>query len=151
MKISPEVYKHMFGLEQWVRASSLPRSVHRLVELRVSQLNGCAFCVDMHSHDMKAEGETDERIYGVAAWDEMPFYTDAERAALRLAEEGTKLTTGRVTDEAWAEAQAHFDDETLAALVAAIAAINAWNRFGTILRTVPGSLRKQAEHQPVSA
>lgn len=144
MKLSPEVYQRMYALEELVKASPLSQEIQHLVKLRVSQLNGCAFCVDMHSHDMKAMGETDERIYGVAAWDEMPFYTDAERAALRLAEEGTRLTTGRVSDEAWAEARAHFDDETLQALVTAIAVINTWNRFGTILRTVPGSLRKQA-------
>jgi AhpD family alkylhydroperoxidase len=143
MKLAPEAYKHMYALEGYVQASSLPKTINELVKLRVSQLNGCAFCIDMHSHDMKEMGETDERIYGVAAWDETPFYTDAERAALRLAEEGTRLTTGRVSDEAWAEAQAHFDDETLNALVVAIAVINAWNRFGTILQTVPGSLRKK--------
>jgi alkylhydroperoxidase family enzyme len=96
-------------------------------------------------------GESDERIYGVAAWDETPFFTGAERAALRLAEEGTKLTTGRVSDGAWQEARAHFDDETITALVAAIAAINAWNRFGTILQTVPGSLRKAATTGPATA
>jgi alkylhydroperoxidase family enzyme len=93
---------------------------------------------------MRETGETDERIFGLAAWDETPFYSDAERAALRLAEEGTRLTTGRVSDEAWAQARAHFDDETLNALVVGIAVINAWNRFGTILQTVPGSLRKKA-------
>jgi AhpD family alkylhydroperoxidase len=142
MELAPEAYKHMFAMEKWVQASSLPKTVQMLVKLRVSQLNGCAFCIDMHSHDLKAMGETDERIYGLAAWDETPFYTAAERAALRLAEEGTKLTTGRVSDEAWAQARAVFDDDTITALVVAIAAINAWNRFGTILQKVPGSLRK---------
>jgi AhpD family alkylhydroperoxidase len=142
MELAPEAYKHLLAMEQWMHASALPKTTYELVKIRVSQLNGCAFCIDMHTHDLRAMGETDERIFGLSAWDETPFYTDSERAALRLAEEGTKLTTGRVTDSAWAEARAHFDDQTITALVVGIALINAWNRFGTILQKVPGSLRK---------
>ncbi|SMC63327.1 alkylhydroperoxidase AhpD family core domain-containing protein [Kibdelosporangium aridum] len=137
-------YKHMAALEEWQRESPLPERIRELVKLRVSQINGCAFCVDMHAHDMKAAGETDERLFSVVTWEETPFFTEQERAALRLAEEGTRLTTGRVSDDTWAEAQKHFTDEELGALVVAIATINAWNRFGVILQSVPGSLRKSA-------
>lgn len=144
MKAPLEAYQHMFALEEWQRASPLPERIRALVKLRVSQINGCAFCVDMHAHDMKAAGETDERLFSVVTWEETPFFTEQERAALRLAEEGTRLTTGRVSDDTWAEAQKHFTDEELGALVVAIATINAWNRFGVILQSVPGSLRKSA-------
>lgn len=142
MKAPAEAYRHLFALEEWQKASALPETVRMLVKLRVSQMNGCAFCVDMHAHDMKKDGETDERLHSLVTWREAPFYTDQERAALRLAEEGTTLTAGPVSDEAWAEAKEHFTEEELGALVVAIATINTWNRFGTILRTVPGSLRK---------
>ncbi|WP_235926141.1 carboxymuconolactone decarboxylase family protein [Actinokineospora pegani] len=137
-----EAYKHMFGLERFVADSALPRTIHALVKLRVSQMNGCAFCVDMHAHDLKAEGEVDERLHSVVTWREAPFFTPQERAALALAEEATDLGRHGVGDEVWADARKHFDDEQVAALVVAIATINAWNRFGTILRLVPGSLRK---------
>ncbi|MCE7003562.1 carboxymuconolactone decarboxylase family protein [Kibdelosporangium philippinense] len=142
MKAPLEPYKHMFALEEWTKSSALPTTIHELVKLRVSQLNGCAFCVDMHSHELKEHGETDERLFSVVTWEETPFFTEQERAALKLAEEGTRLTTGRVSDEAWDNAKKHFTDAELGALVVAIATINAWNRFGTILQTVPGSMRK---------
>ncbi|WP_424190154.1 carboxymuconolactone decarboxylase family protein [Actinokineospora sp. G85] len=134
-------YKHMYGLERFVAESALPKTIHALVKLRVSQMNGCAFCVDMHAHDLKAEGESDERLHSVVTWREAPFFTARERAALALAEEATELGRDGVGDEVWAAVREHFDDEQVAALVVAIATINAWNRFGTILRLVPGSLR----------
>ncbi|CAM3294756.1 carboxymuconolactone decarboxylase family protein [Kibdelosporangium persicum] len=142
MEAPAEVYKHMFALERWEQASALPEDLRLLVKLRVSQLNGCAFCVDMHAHHAKAEGETDERLFSLVTWEETPFFTERERAALRLAEEGTRLTTGRVSDDTWDEAKKHFTDEELGALVVTIATINAWNRYGVILEKVPGSLRK---------
>ncbi|ONI91377.1 alkylhydroperoxidase [Actinosynnema sp. ALI-1.44] len=146
MTAPAEAYKHMFALEQWQQKSALSETIRHLVKLRVSQINGCAFCVDMHSHDMKAEGETDERLYSLVTWQETPFFTEQERAALRLAEEGTRLESGHVSDEAFEEARKHFSEEELGALVVTIATINAWNRYGTIMRTVPGSLRKAAGH-----
>jgi AhpD family alkylhydroperoxidase len=132
----------MYGLETFLAGSTLPKTIKELVKLRVSQLNGCAFCVDMHAHDLRADGETDERLFSLVTWREAPFYTDQERAALGLAEEATVIGRDGVSDEAWAEAQKHFDDETLAALVVAIATINAWNRLGVTLRMEPGLLRK---------
>ncbi|EWC64268.1 hypothetical protein UO65_0391 [Actinokineospora spheciospongiae] len=138
-----EAYKHMYGLERFLAGSALPKTTRELVKLRASQLNGCAFCVDMHAHDLRADGETDERLFSVVTWREAPFFTPEERAALALTEEATVLGREGVRDEVWEEAREYYDDEQLAALVVAIATINAWNRFGTILRLVPGSMRKK--------
>ncbi|GAA3109484.1 carboxymuconolactone decarboxylase family protein [Pseudonocardia yunnanensis] len=140
-RLAPEAYKAMFALEKYLAASPLPKITLDLVKLRVSQMNGCAYCVDMHSHDLKSLGEADERLFSVVTWREAPFFTPAERAALALAEEATELGKHGVSDEVWAEASAHYDPETLAALVTAIATINAWNRFGVTLQLVPGSHR----------
>ena len=145
-KLAPEAYRHMSGLEQFLADSPLPKTIKELVKLRVSQLNGCAFCVDMHSHDLKADGETDERLFSVVTWREAPFFTEQERAALALAEAATRLDPSGVPDDVWDQATKHFDEPTLAALVVAIATINAWNRYGVTLRLVPGSLRKPAVH-----
>ncbi|WP_433500355.1 carboxymuconolactone decarboxylase family protein [Sphaerimonospora sp. CA-214678] len=142
-RLAPEAYRAMYALEKFQRESGVPHSTLELIKIRVSQINGCAFCVDMHNHDAKKAGETDERLWSVATWREAPFYTEAERAALALAEEATRLSDrpDTVPDDVWAEAAKHYDDETLAALVVAIATINAWNRIGVTTRMVPGSLR----------
>jgi AhpD family alkylhydroperoxidase len=120
--------------------SVLPASTRNLVLIRASQINGCAVCVDMHTKDAAAEGETPVRIALVAAWRDAKVFTDAERAALELAEQGTRIAdaAGGVTDEAWANAAKHYDNEQLAALVAAIAAINAFNRLNVISRNEGG-------------
>lgn len=137
-EVAPEAYKAMYGLEKYLRSSGLPDTVIDLVYLRVSQINGCAYCVDLHSVDLKKHGLEDRKIFGVAAWWEAPFYSPAERAALRLAEEATKIAiTQDVSDEAWAEAAAHFEQPQLAALVMAIATMNAWNRIGVTTRMSP--------------
>ncbi|GGS62119.1 alkyl hydroperoxide reductase AhpD [Planobispora rosea] len=143
-ELAPEAYRAMLGLERFLNGSSLPHSTLELVKLRASQINGCGFCVDMHSHDMKKAGESDERIFAVAAWREAPYFTDAERAALALTEEATRLADRgeAVPDPVWEEAARHYDEETLAALVVAIATINAWNRIGVTTRLVAGSHRR---------
>ncbi|GII54828.1 alkyl hydroperoxide reductase AhpD [Planotetraspora thailandica] len=140
-KAAPKASEALMGLERFVRSSSLPHSTLELVKLRASQINGCGFCVDMHSRDAKKAGETDERLFAVAAWRDTPYFTEAERAALALAEAGTRLSDRPepVPDEVWDEAARHYDEETLAALVAAIAAINAWNRISVITRATPGA------------
>ncbi|GIH80341.1 carboxymuconolactone decarboxylase family protein [Planobispora longispora] len=142
--LAPKAYEAMLGLERFLRASGLPHSTVELVKLRASQINGCGYCVDMHSHDLKKSGESDERIFSVAAWREAPYFTDAERAALALTEEATRLADrgGAVPDPVWEEAARHYDEETLAALVVAIATINAWNRIGVTTRMVAGSHRQ---------
>ncbi|MFD8529755.1 carboxymuconolactone decarboxylase family protein [Streptosporangium canum] len=144
-ELAPEGYQAMLGLEKYLAGSGLPHATLELVKLRASQINGCGFCVDMHSHDAKKAGESDERLFSVAAWREAPYYTDAERAALALAEEATRLSDRgeTVPDHVWDEAARHYTPETLAALVVAIAAINAWNRIAVTTRAVAGSLRNQ--------
>jgi AhpD family alkylhydroperoxidase len=140
----PDAYEAMRGLERYLAKSPLPKSTLELVKLRASQINGCGFCVDMHSHDAKDAGETDERLFSVVAWREAPFFTPAERAALALTEQATRLGPEGVSDEVWHEAGRHYDERTLVALVTAIATINAWNRFGVTFRLVAGSRRKAA-------
>jgi AhpD family alkylhydroperoxidase len=143
-ELAPEAYKAMLGLEGFLRTSTLPHATLELVKLRASQINGCGFCVDMHSHEAKKAGESDERLFSVAAWREAPYFTDAERAALALAEEATRLADRgeAVSDAVWEEAARHHDDETLAALVVAIATINAWNRICVTTRQIAGSYRQ---------
>ncbi|TDC93559.1 carboxymuconolactone decarboxylase family protein [Actinomadura sp. 7K507] len=130
-------YKALFAVESYVEGSGVPHSTLLLVKLRVSQINGCAFCVHMHSRDAKKAGETDERLWSVAAWREAPFYTGEERAALALAESATRITDNPdgVPDDVWNEAADHYDEESLAGLVMAIAAINTWNRLSVTVRT----------------
>ncbi len=121
--------------------SSLPKSTQELVSLRASQINGCGFCTDMHTKDATAAGETQLRLNMVAAWREATVFTEAERAALALAEEGTRLGDDHrgVSDETWAQVRKHYDDEQLAALVCVVALINAANRMNVIVRTPAGS------------
>jgi AhpD family alkylhydroperoxidase len=120
--------------------AGVPDTTLYIVELRASQINGCSVCVDMHAHELKAAGVPDERIFGVAAWREAPYYTDAERAALALTEAATRLADqpDPVPDDVWQEAARHYDEPQLAALVIAIASINAWNRINAITRQVSG-------------
>ncbi|TWF93496.1 carboxymuconolactone decarboxylase family protein [Saccharopolyspora dendranthemae] len=134
-------YKAMASLEAYLAGSGIPKNLQHLVKLRVSQINGCAFCVDMHSKHAKQGGETDERLFQVAAWRESPHFSDAERAALDLAESGTRLADNPhgVPDEVYENAREQFDEETLTALLMLIATINAWNRISVINRTIPGS------------
>jgi len=129
------------GAAQVLADCSLPGSIQELVKLRASQINGCGMCTDMHTKDALAAGETQQRINLVAAWRDATVFTEPERAALALTEEGTRLAdaaTG-VPDEVWQAARKHFDEEQLAALIAAIAVINAWNRLNVIAGTPAGS------------
>jgi AhpD family alkylhydroperoxidase len=132
---------------QVVTDSTLPETVQELVRLRASQINGCGFCTDMHTKDALAAGETQQRLNLVAAWRDATVFTDAERAALALAEEGTRIADAHtgVSDDVWLAARKHFDDEQLAALITTIAAINAWNRLNVIVGTPAGSYQP-AQH-----
>ncbi|HXD21439.1 MAG TPA: carboxymuconolactone decarboxylase family protein [Vicinamibacterales bacterium] len=125
---------------------SVPQSTINLVQLRASQINGCGVCVDMHARDMKRTGETDERLFAVAAWRDAPYFTDAERAALALGEAVTRLSDrpDPVPDEVWNEAARHYDERGLSALVLAIALINVWNRLNVATRQVAGEWVKTA-------
>ncbi len=130
-------YRDLVHLGRTVSAQLDPR-LHELVKVRASQLNGCAFCIDMHARDARAAGESEQRLYVLSAWREAPFFSAAERAALALTEAVTRVGEAPVPDEVYEEAAATFDSDTLAALLFAIAAINAWNRLSVAARLPPG-------------
>jgi AhpD family alkylhydroperoxidase len=136
-KVAKRLYNAALALEQ----STLPRSLRELVQLRASQINGCGFCVDMHTKEAAAAGETAVRLNLVAAWRETTVFTEAERAALALTEEGTRLGDARhgVSDETWAGVRKHYDDDQIGALVCLIAMINAATRMNVIVRNQGGS------------
>ncbi len=137
---APGVYRAMLGLEAQVNNhSGLDGTLLNLVRMRASQINHCGFCLDMHSKEARAHGETEQRLYCLEAWREAPFYTERERAALAWSEAVTLLTDGFVPDSVFAEVRAHFSDAELANLTLAVVAINGWNRFGVAFRTVPGT------------
>ncbi len=137
-KLAPEVYKAMIALDAAAKKGLDPTLVE-LVKIRASQLNKCAFCLDMHIRDARGAGETEERIYLLSAWAEAEeYYTDKERAALALTEAVTVVTEGFVPDEVYERAAAHFEEPELAQLIALITTINAWNRFGVSTRMTPG-------------
>lgn len=141
-KLAPQAYEHLYALDSFLKESSLDPVVWELVKIRASQMNGCAFCVDMHAFAAQEAGERLERLFAVAVWREAPFFTNAERAALALTEAATVFEHGLVPDEIWDEAAAHFSEEQLAALVLAIAVINLWNRIAVTTRLVAGSSRQ---------
>ena len=135
----------MYGLGAYLAECGLERSLLDLVYFRVSQINGCAYCLDMHAKDLRAAGETEQRLYLLDAWRESPFYTERERAALAWAEAVTLVTQGHVPDEVYEQARGQFSEEELANLTLAVVTINSWNRLNIAFRTEPGS------YQPASA
>src|SRR5918999_1105003 len=137
-KAAPGSVQAMYKLQKYVDDSGLDHSLLELVKTRVSQMNGCAFCIDMHTKDARAAGESEQRLYGLSAWRETPYYTPRERAALELTESITLLAERNVSDEVWEAAAGEFEPTELAELVFAIAAINAWNRLCVSTRMVPG-------------
>ena len=136
--IFPEALQAMLALAKSTGKGDVPTRTLDLVYLRASQINGCGVCVDMHANDLKKTGETDERLFAVAAWREAPCFTNAERAALALAEAATRLSdqADPVPDEIWDEAIQHYDEQALAALIISIALINFWNRLNVTTRQV---------------
>ena len=142
---SPAAYRAMLGLETFLHKSSkLEPLLIELVKMRASQINGCAYCLDMHSKDARAAGETEQRLYALNAWRETPFYTDRERAALAWTEALTLVAQDHVPDAVFEEVRGHFTDEELVNLSLAIVAINGWNRLMIAFRAVPGT------YQPAS-
>jgi AhpD family alkylhydroperoxidase len=133
---APEVYRAMAAFD---RAIDFDPALRELVKIRASQLNGCAYCLDMHTRDARSAGEDDRRLATLAGWHESPFFTDRERAAFALTDAVTRLGERGVSDDVWAEAQAHFEPAELAQLLWAIVAINAWNRIGVATRLVPAT------------
>ena len=138
MKVAPGTYQAMSGLESYLRSSGLEPTLIHLVKLRVSQINGCAYCLDMHWKDLIAEGESPQRLYSLDAWRECPYYSGRERAALDWAESVTLIRTGHVPDEVYDRVRPHFSEKELADLTLAVATINAWNRLAIAARTPPG-------------
>jgi len=138
--IVPGALQALLALSETVKQSGLPAKTRTMVHLRASQINGCSYCVDMHSRELRQAGETDERLATVAAWREAPWFDDAERAALALAEAATRMgdRPDPVPDAVWAEASRHYDEPTLAALVLDIGIINLWNRVNVATRQVAG-------------
>ena len=142
-KVSPDAMKAMRELEKYVAASGLERPLYELIKTRASQINGCAYCIDMHIKDARKAGETEQRLYTLSAWRETPFYTDRERAALEWTEALTLISKNNVPDSLYDSVRKHFDEKEMVALSMAIVAINGWNRLAITFRTVPGSYNPQ--------
>jgi AhpD family alkylhydroperoxidase len=139
-KASPAAYRAMIALEMFIqKESKLEPALVELVKMRASQINGCAYCIDVHSKDARSEGETEQRLYALTAWRETPFFTARERAALAWTEALTLIAEGHVPDEVYEFAKQSFSDEELVNLTLAVITINGWNRFAITFRTVPGS------------
>ena len=137
----PEALKGMYATEAYLKQSSIPPALLHVVKLRASQMNGCAYCIDMHWKDARAAGESEQRLYGLSAWEESPYYTDRERAALAWTEAVTNVKDGHVPDAVYDKVRSHFGEKEMADLTWAVAAINAWNRLAIATRMEPGSYR----------
>jgi len=138
-EVAPGAYRAMAGLEHYLHESGLEENLLHLIKLRASQINGCAYCLDMHWKDLKSIGETDQRLYELNAWEEGPFYSDRERAALAWPEAVTRVADSHVPDEIYEHVRQHFSEKEMADLTLAVAAINAWNRLAISARTTPGT------------
>src|SRR3954453_21345553 len=141
VKVLPDVMKALLALSKAAQSSTVPETTHLLILLRVSQINGCSVCVDMHARELKEAGEKDERNWGVGAWRESSYFSAAERAALALAECVTRLAdrSDAVPDDVWNEAARHYDEEALSSLLVSISAINVWNRLNAAVRQPVGA------------
>lgn len=138
MHVNPGVIHAMLGLERQVEKGGLDTKLLDLVRMRASQINGCAYCLDMHSKDARANGDTEQRLYGLNAWRETPYYSERERAALEWTEALTLVADSRVPDDVFERVRAQFSEDELVHLSLAVVAINGWNRLNVAARTVPG-------------
>jgi AhpD family alkylhydroperoxidase len=138
---TPGPYDAMGALENYLASCAIEPPLVHLVKLRASQLNGCAYCIDMHWKDLRALGESEQRLYGLDAWHESPYYSPRERAALAWTEAVTLVASSRVPDQVYLDAREHFDERALADLTLVVATINAWNRLSIAARDVPGRYR----------
>ena len=138
-KVLPEGMRVIYALNRYSEQSGLEPKLSKLIKVRASQINGCAYCIDMHTKEARSGGETEQRLYGLNAWHETPYYTERERAALALTEAVTLISETHVPDEIYQQAQQHFNDEELVKLMIAINMINLWNRLVITFRTPPGS------------
>jgi len=146
LKVAPDAYKAMQGLETYLHQCGLEIPLIDLIKLRASQINGCAYCIDMHWKDLRALDENEQRLYGLDAWEESPYYSDRERAALAWTEAVTNIQDGHASDEVYEAVRKHFSEKELADLTLAVASINAWNRLAIAGRSEPGHYRPSSEH-----
>ena len=146
-KIAPEVYRSMLGLEKTINSSGLEEILLDLIRLRVSQMNRCAYCIDMHAKDLQARGESQQRIYLLNAWRESPFYTPRERTALAWAESLTRVSGEHLSDEMYEEARNQFTEAEIVNLTLAVVSINGWNRLNVAFKIPPGSYQSSATQQ----
>jgi AhpD family alkylhydroperoxidase len=138
-KIGQKPIQLMLAIEGYLNGCGLDPGMLHLIKLRASQINGCAYCIDMHSKDARAGGESEQRLYALNAWEETPFFSERERAALRWTEALTLVADGHVPDAVFEAARPHFTDDELVNLSLAVATINAWNRLSIAFRSVPGA------------
>ncbi len=155
-KVAPEAVRGMLGVEDYVRSSGIEPSLLELVKLRASEMNGCAYCVDMHTKDARAQGEAEQRLYAVAVWQEAPFFTEGERAALAWTEAVTYVGYTHVPDDVYQRARQHFSEKELVDLTMALIAINGWNRLAVSFRKEagtyqPGAQKKSGQRKEDSA
>jgi len=141
-KVAHSAFEAMLSLEKYLHQSAIEEPLRNLVYLRASQVNGCAYCIDMHWKDLRSAGESEQRLYGLDAWEESPYYSERERAALAWTEAVTRVREGHVSDEVYERVREHFTEKELADLTWAIVAINGWNRLALAARTVPGTYQR---------
>jgi len=142
-RVAPDAFKAMLGLEEYLHHVDLPVNLVHLVKLRASQINGCAYCIDMHWKDLRALGESEQRLYSLDAWQESPFYNEQERAALEWTEAVTHIAQTHADDATYERVKPHFSEKQLVDLTFAIATINAWNRLSIATRAQPGQYQSK--------
>lgn len=142
-EVAPKALKGMLELEKYVHESGIERTLYELVKTRASQINVCAYCIDMHTKDAREAGETEQRLYGLSAWRETPFYSERERAALEWTEAITLISENEVSDSLYEATHKYFNEEEMVVLTMAIIAINGWNRLAISFRTLPGSYKPE--------
>lgn len=149
--VAPGAYQALRGLETYLHQSGLEIPLLHLIKLRASQINGCAYCIDMHWKDLRAIGENEQRLYGLDGWEESPYYTERERAALAWTEAVTRVSETHVPDEVYEQVRPHFSEKELADLTLAIATINAWNRLAISFRVEVGKYQPPKVHEKTAA
>jgi AhpD family alkylhydroperoxidase len=145
-QVAPAAFQAMRAFESYVHNCGLAPALLELIKIRASQINGCAYCLDMHTKDARAQGESEQRIYALSAWRETPFFTEKERAALAWTEAVTLVAASQVPDDAYETLRRHFSEPEMVNLTAAVVAINGWNRFAISFRSVPGAYQP-LQHQ----
>ena len=146
LKVDRGLFEAMLGVEKYLRGRGFEPGLLNLIYLRASQINGCAYCIDMHWKDLRAGGENEQRLYGLDAWEESPYYSDRERAALKWTEAVTNIQDGHVPDSVYEYVRKFFTEKELADLTLAVTSINSWNRLNIAARTVPGSYQPTKSH-----